>query len=187
MKPEKTMDPVLEFAVKQFGTFLATRGRARAVRESLEAEIAANGAETAVVICLAGVDAMTISFADEFLGRLYSSLAAGDLIAAGVRLSGLNEETREAVSICLERRDLVAVANDGGGATLVGRTEVLQETFAAVLRLGELRALDLADALSITPQNANNRLKRLVEAGAVLRRQAAVSNRGGREFIYTVP
>lgn len=180
------MEPVLEFAVGQFGTFLATRGRARTAREALEAEMAANGATTAVLVCFADVEAMTISFADEFLGRFYSALAAGHLMTAGVQLSGLNEETREAVSICLERRDLVAVTKDDGEATLVGRTEVLQETFDALRNLGVFRAVDLAAALSITPQNANNRLKRLVDAGAVQRRQAPVSNRGGREFIYTV-
>jgi len=101
-----------------------------------------------------------------------------------VRLAGLNEETREAVDICLERRDLVALAFEGDNPVLLGRTEPLQETFDAVLQLREFRATDLATLLSITPQNANNRLKRLVEAAALRRRQANVSNRGGKEFVY---
>jgi DNA-binding Lrp family transcriptional regulator len=52
------------------------------------------------------------------------------------------------------------------------------------LELGEFRANNLAAALSISPQNANNRLKRLVDAGALQRRQALVSNRGSKEFVY---
>jgi predicted transcriptional regulator len=68
----------------------------------------------------------------------------------------------------------------------MGRSEPLVDTFRAALELGEFRANDLATALSITPQNANNRLKRLVEAGALRRRQASVSNRGGKEFVYSV-
>src|SRR5438045_751877 len=110
VKPEKIVGPVLNFAVSGYGNFLATRGSAKTAREGLEAAIEAQPAASLVVIRFDGVEAMTISFADEFLGRFYSALASGHLATAGVQLSGLNEETREAVSICLERRDLVAVA-----------------------------------------------------------------------------
>src|ERR1017187_3674976 len=54
------------------------------------------------------------------------------------------------------------------------------------LSLGTFSALDLAERLAITPQNVNNRLKRLVEAGAI-RRRRVVSSRGGKEFTYTAP
>lgn len=69
---------------------------------------------------------------------------------------------------------------------LLGKTEALRETFQAALALGNFQAAELASALSITLQNISNRLKRLVEAGAVQRRQVPVSNRGGKEFVYTV-
>ncbi len=180
------MISVLDFSVAQYGTFLATRLSAKTAREELEARIKAHNGAVAVYISFDGVEAMTISFADEFLGRFYSSMAAGFLATAGVLLSGFNEETREAVAICLDRRDAVALAMDNDQTTLTGRTESLVDTFRAALELSEFRANDLAEALSITPQNANNRLKRLVEAGALQRRQAAVSNRGGKEFVYSV-
>ncbi len=174
----------LDFPVRQFGAFLATRSKARQAREDLEGAIQV-AAGPVVTIDFGGVEAMTISFADEFLGKFYLALGAGDLMTAGVRLDGLNEETREAVAICLERRDLVALVLENDVPTLVGRTEPLLETFEAVLQLHEFRAVDLAAQLSITAQNANNRLKRLVDAAALQRRQAAVSNRGGKEFVYT--
>ena len=180
------MGPVLDFPVSQYGTFLATRSIAKAAREDLEAAAKARRAGTLILIRFDDVEAMTISFADEFLGRFFITLAAGHPVGDGVQLSGLNEETREAVSICLERRELLAVVVDASGLTLVGKAETLRETFHAALVLGEFRAADLAASLSITPQNANNRLKRLVDAGAVQRRQAPVSNRGGKEFVYTV-
>ncbi|WP_158289934.1 STAS-like domain-containing protein [Micromonospora sp. S4605] len=186
MNLETTMDSdALDFSVDQFGAFLATRSKAQQARERLEREIKSAGAGTVVTVDFNGVEAMTISFADEFLGKLYTALSAGDHPTAGVRLAGLNEETREAIDICLERRDLIALALDDG-PTLLGRTEPLQETFDAVLQLREFRAADLATRLSITAQNANNRLKRLVDAAALHRRQAAVSNRGGKEFVYTL-
>jgi len=178
------MSSVLDFPVAQYGTFLATRGIAKTAREDLEARITAQVGAPTVYIRFHDVEAMTISFADEFLGRFYSSMTAGDVATAGVLLSGFNEETREAVAICLERRDVIALAVDNKQTILMGRTESLADTFQAVLELGEFRANDLATALRITPQNANNRLKRLVEAGALQRRQASVSNRGGKEFVY---
>jgi hypothetical protein len=180
------MGPVLDFHVNQYGTFLATRSTAKTARESLEAAVEARPPDTLIVIRFDDIEAMTISFADEFLGRFFITLASGHLIAGGVRLSGLNEETREAVSICLERRELLAVVVDAAELTLVGKAETLHQTFQTAVGLGDFRAADLAAALSITPQNANNRLKRLADAGAVQRRQAPVSNRGGKEFVYTV-
>ena len=180
------MTSVLDFPVGQYGSFLATRASAKTAREALETQIKARGATTTVHIRFDDVEAMTISFADEFLGRFYSSLAAGDVATTGVLLSGFNEETREAVGICLERREVVALAIDNDVASLLGRTEALADTFEVAARLGEFRANDLAKALSITPQNANNRLKRLVDAGTLQRRQASVSNRGGKEFVYHV-
>ncbi|MEV0269707.1 hypothetical protein AB0H43_13085 [Hamadaea sp. NPDC050747] len=128
---------------------------------------------------------MTISFADELLGRFYDSLASGDVKAEAVQIRGLNDETRETVDLCLERRDKIAVTVDDGRPALLGRTEPLEETFQVALALGEFKANDLADALSITAQNANNRLRRLVEAAVVRRRQTSVANRGGKEFVYT--
>jgi hypothetical protein len=184
MKPEKILDALLNFAVSEYGGFLATRDSARTARSDLEAQVAAQGQDCIVVINFAEVNAMTISFADEFLGRFYSALASGDVLAAGVLLAGFNDETREAVSICLERRDLMAAAIDHDEAVLVGRAEVLQDTYRTALTMGTFRAAELGTALSITPQNANNRLKRLVEAGAVHRRRVPVSDRGGKEFVY---
>src|SRR4051812_37526851 len=137
LKLETTMDTAaLDFPVGHFGAFLATRSKAQKAREQLEHDIRAAGQGSVITVDFNGVEAMTISFADEFLGKLYTALRAGDHPAAGVRLTGLNEETREAVDICLERRDLIALALDNG-PTLLGRTEPLQETFEAVLQLGE--------------------------------------------------
>jgi len=180
------MSPELDFPVAEYGKFLATRGCARCARDDLEARIEAQADATHVVIRFDDVEAMTISFVDEFLGRFYSSMASGYVRAVGVLLSGFNEETREAVEICLERREVVALGVDNTGSVLMGRAEPLVDTFHAAAELGEFRAVELAAVLSITPQNANNRLKRLVQAGALLRRQVAASARGGKEFVYSV-
>jgi hypothetical protein len=185
MKPETTVDAPLKFAVRPHGQFLATRSSGRSVREELEDQVTRRHPEE-VVIDFTGVVAMTISFADEFLGRLYTSLAAGDLPAQAVLLLGLKDDTEETVAICLERRGLAAAAAINGHPALLGAPEHLVETYRHALELGSFSALDLAIQLSISAQNANNRLKQLVMARAI-QRQRVPSDRGGKEFAYTVP
>ena len=105
------MGELLKFDVKQHGQeqFLAFRSKGRAMREGLEDQIAQRHPD-GVLIDFAGVEAMTISFADEFLGRFYASVAARDVLVPALLLLGLNEENLATVSICLQRRELAAAA-----------------------------------------------------------------------------
>jgi len=67
----------LDFPVDQYGTFLATRSKARQAREHLEGKIQGAGSGTVVIVDFDGVEAMTISFADEFLGKFYHRAKCG--------------------------------------------------------------------------------------------------------------
>jgi predicted transcriptional regulator len=178
------VDAPLEFAVAQLhnGQFLATRSKGRTVREDLEDRIIRQRPDT-VLIDFTGVEAMTISFADEFLGRFYAAL---DTAAPAILLLGLNDENIATVSICLERRDLSAAAIIDGQSVLLGAPEHLIETYRHALNLGTFSALELSNDLNVSPQNMNNRLKRLVAAGAIQRRRVTAGH-GGKEFAYTVP
>lgn len=181
------MGELLNFDVGRHGEaqFLATRSKGREIRGELEDRISQERPEE-VVIDFTGVEAMTISFADEFVGRFCTSLASGDIMAPLVLLTGLNEDNLATVSICLERRDLAAAAVIDDQPVLVGAPDYLAETYKQAVSLGTFSALDLADRLGISAQNMNNRLKRLVDAAAVCRRRIA-SGRGGKEFTYTAP
>ncbi|MGW7824114.1 winged helix-turn-helix transcriptional regulator [Streptomyces puniciscabiei] len=184
MKPKKREAP-LTFTVRDHGTFLATRATGAAARTALENQLRAAAPVVLLNIDFHGTEAMTNSFTDEFLGKFYLSLAAGDIAAAGVQLVGLNEETRDAVTVCLERRRQFAV--DGETHELVGDAAVLADTYALARKLGSFRAAALAEALGISVTNANNRLRRLVDAGALRRDRAPGPERGGKEFTYRVP
>lgn len=184
MKPKKTGEP-LTFTVVQFGTFLSTRDLGAQARIQLEAEVRDTAPVAMLSIDFKGVEAMTNSFADELVGKFYLLMAAGDIQAGGVQLVGLNEETRDAVTVCLERRKRFAV--DGDEQVLLGDAAFLADTYDLVCRLDEFRATTLAEALGISLPNANNRLKRLVEAGALQRDRAAGPEHGGKEFAYRVP
>ena len=165
--------------------FLATRSKGRELRTELEDRVLGVSPDE-VVIDFSGVEAMTISFADEFVGRFYASLASGDTAAPLVLLTGLNEDNLTTVSICLERRELAAAAVLDHQPVLVGAPDYLAETYEEAVNLGTFSALDLASRLGLSAQNMNNRLKRLVDAAAVRRRRIA-SGRGGKEFAYTAP
>ncbi|XVQ11115.1 STAS-like domain-containing protein [Spirillospora sp. CA-255316] len=138
-----------------------------------------------IILDFASVKAMTNSFADELVGKLYISLGGGALTSGGVQLVGLDEETRDAIEVCLERRKLIAV--DGDEHILLAAEDFLQQTYDEARKLGTFIAADLAEALDISLPNANNRLKRLVAAGALVRTPDPGRERGGKQYSYSVP
>jgi hypothetical protein len=184
MQPDQTIKTAA-FAVRRYGEFLATRAAGRTARNDLDEVLRASPGAT-IVVSFAGVNAMTIGFADEFLGCFYSSLASSDPHPAGVLLDGLNAENTETVAVCLERRDLIAAAVAGphGQLVLLGNAGFLQASFRQAAALGTFTAAAFSAALNITPQNANNRLKRLTGAGAVSRGRVHVTAKSGKEFAY---
>ncbi|MGW1271853.1 hypothetical protein [Streptomyces sp. NPDC002491] len=181
MKPQKR-ETMLRFHVKEHGTFLSTRTKGVETRQALEEQLVAAAPLTLLTIDFGGVEAMTNSFVDEFLGKFYLQLAAGDIRTNGVCLVGLDEETRDGVTVCLERRKQIAV--DGDTHELLGDIAILADTYAEARRLGDFRTAQLAESVGISLPNANNRLKKLVEGGALYRERASGPDRGGKEYTY---
>jgi hypothetical protein len=136
-----------------------------------------------LVLDFVGVEAMTFSFADEFVGRYLALRGARVVPETGIVLAGLNDDTREEVEAVLRHRDVAAVNRAEAGSRLLSADAQLEQTYELALLLSSFSALQLAGKLGITPQNANNRLKRLHDAGAVHRTRAQV-DRGGKEFVY---
>ncbi|MFD6757188.1 hypothetical protein [Micromonospora gifhornensis] len=101
-------------------------------------------------------------------------------------MTGLNNDTRETIVIAFERRELIALERLGDDLALLAASEVLSDTFKLARELGTFTATTVAEQLRITAPNANNRLKRLVAARALVRR-CGVAERGGKEFTYSVP
>ncbi|MFC3898142.1 STAS-like domain-containing protein [Lentzea rhizosphaerae] len=171
------------FNVVQLGEFPATRSKARDGRSLLEG-ILAGKTGVDLTIDFTNVTAMTISFADEFLGKFLASLDAASQDVT-LKVTGLNVENAEAVTICLERRDVQVVVLDRDGTLKLDGPAPLPETFDAALELGDFKANDLAQRLGISPQNANNRLKRLTAVGALRKTRTVGAARGGKEFAYS--
>lgn len=175
----------MRFPVLSEDDLLTTRSQGEECRLRLEhALLSERPAE--LEIDFDGIEALTISFGDEFIGRLLTEIqgSVGDPIL--VLLTGLNQDTAIELEVVLERRKLLAAGYLAGELQLLGGDRYLKETYASAVTYGQATPGQLAEELGTSVQNVNNRLKRLVSAGALQRERVAVSG-GGREFVYEVP
>lgn len=114
---------------------------------------------------------MCLSFTDEFLRKYYSTLATQDDGPTSVLVTGLNNDTRETIVIAFERRELIALERLGDDLVLLAASDVLSDTFKLARALGTFTATTVAEQMGISAPNANNRLKHLVAARALVRRR----------------
>lgn len=173
------------FSVLQLGEYPATRGLGQEGRARLD-DLLADRDGVDLTIDFAGVVVMNISFVDEFLAKF---LTSRDFSATGttVTVTGLDADNRDSVLVAVERRETYVVLRKQDGHLVLVGDKMLGETFDKAVELGTFKATDLAEALSVSAQNANNRLKRLARAGALRKAQVRGSTRGGREFVYEAP
>lgn len=182
MKPDSAT--AVTFDVGLHRAFLSTRERGREMLHDLEDHTPPG--TSLLVINFTKVEAMTVSFTDEFLGKYYSALATQDDDPATVLVAGLNDDTRETIVIGFERRELIALERFNDDLALLAASDVLKDTFELAKELETFTAATVAERLAITAPNANNRLRRLVAARALVRRRG-VAERGGKEFTYSAP
>lgn len=166
--------------------YATTRDLAAQVRSDLETELRGAPPGEIVELSFERVDAMTISFTDELLGKLLAVQAVGIGAQNPIVLTGLDEDKALEVNVCLERTGALVVADLDGTLTLLGGDPLLRDTFAEATKTAEVTSSELARRLGISAQNVNNRLKRLLQHGALARRRADPAS-GGREFVYHSP
>lgn len=170
-------------AAERAGHWVMTREAGAEVRTRLVEELSKAHPDDTVVIDFVGMQAMTYSFADEFIGKFLVLRDAEVTPAIGVILRDLAPDPLETIELVLERRSQCVVLVEPDGCRLIDGGQYLAETYDAAVALGTFRASEIAAQLSITPQNANNRLKKMSGMG-VLHRERASNERGGREFSY---
>lgn len=170
----------------KWNAFLATRERGRRVREDIETALAKLAPGDNLVLNFSGVEGITVSFGDECVAKLILARSSGDFEDRGLVVTGANEDVRETLEAVLSRRKYSAIAlSDSGEPIVLGERGWLPSTLTEAIQLRSFSASDLADALGITAQAANNRLKVLVTSGAVAR-ERIVPEGGGKEFSYKV-
>ena len=172
------------FRVAGLSKFPGTRVLGQNGRAQLDDQLGEQG-DVDLTIDFTDVEVMNISFADEFLGKFLTSHDFSREETT-VKVTGLNLDNRYSIAVCVERRETqVVVLEPDGGLVLLG-DQMLADTFDHARRLGAFKANELAEAMSLTAQNANNRLKRLAAVGALRKAQVTGSTRDGREYTYEV-
>ena len=179
MKEQRTL------SVVQLAKYPATRQLGQEGRARLE-DLLERNADVDLTIDFSGVEVMNISFTDEFLGKFLTSHEF-TTSPATLKVTGLNADNRYSVLVCVERRKTsVVVLEEDGTLSLLGGDHILEETFGVAKELQQFKSSDIGAKLTLSAQNANNRLKRLAESGAVHKSQVTGSSRGGKEFDYEV-
>lgn len=131
-----------------------------------------------------GIVAISPSCADEFLGKLYSSITAGEHGDRAIFLRRFTSDHQEVLEPILKRREVVAAKLSGGGIRLVGAPAHLEDTLLTARRLKRFRASELASRLGLTISAMDNRLAKLWRSHLV-RRESVAAPHGGREYSYT--
>lgn len=164
----------------------ATRSVAAELRSKISESMIQAKSDQVLEVDFDGVEALTVSFADELVAKLVAERRAFGTDDLFLRISHASEEVAETIEVALDRRGLFVVHE-----TLDGRSELLagpahlQETFAVAAELGRFSARQLAERMGLKMPAANNRIRALAEVGALVRAQEAPA-RGGRQYSYRV-
>jgi hypothetical protein len=178
---------LVKVSMSRYGSVLATRDAGEQAWRDIEREIEAIGENDVVALDFAGVDAITIPYADTCLARLMSGKASGFYESHPLVLTNANEDVRETIGAALNLRHLVALCLSPNGPHLLGGDQILERTIQAAAELEDpFSVLQLARKMELSPQAANNRLRQLTKVGA-LQRERINPSHGGREFRYSVP
>jgi hypothetical protein len=164
---------------------LTLREEGKEQREKLEVKLREVEPGSVVEISFEKVEALGGSATDEFLGKLLTSRRVGDIPDVAFVLTGLNADTAFEVNLVLSNRGAAVVSIAASGVELLGGDDYLKTTFDIASTAGEFNTSDLAAKLGVTLQNLNNRLKRLVSDGALLRTRDTSAS--GKQFVYRVP
>ena len=161
----------------------ATRIAAAEIRAKIQVEMNGIQPGDSLEIDLAGVEAMTISYADELIAKLAAERRIYGTSDWFFSISNATEEVAETVEVALKRRNLFLVHETAHGVELLAASDHLRDTYDTALELHEFTASDLAEHLGISLPAANNRIKALSSAGAVIRQRSDPAQ-GGRQFLY---
>jgi hypothetical protein len=175
-----------KFALKEFGTQLWTRERARPIRSRLVDALELLRTGDILTIDASGVDVFDFSFAAELFGKALSRLGV-DHPGRFVIAEGLSDSARENLNQALEASNLIMIERHGYELRLLGKVHPAdRETFAGVLGAGEaVSAASLGNKLGVTLTAMNERLSKLHNLG-VVRREKSSSASGREQYVYKV-
>jgi hypothetical protein len=172
------------FTLKQFGSQLWTREKARPIRSQLGDVLESLRAGDVLAIDASGVEVFDFSFAAELFGKTLSTLGA-EYPGRFLIVEGLTDCTRENLKQALEGSNLLMIERNGGKLGLIGKVHPADEaTFAAILKAGAaVSAGALSQKLDVNLTTMNERLSKLSSMG-VVRREKSSSASGREQYVY---
>jgi hypothetical protein len=175
-----------KLALKEFGTQLWTREKARPIRSRLVDALELLRTGDVLAVDASGVDVFDFSFAAELFGKALSRLGV-DYPGRFVIAEGLTESARENLNQALEASNLIMIERHGNELRLLGKVHPTdQDTFKAILGAGEaVSAAALGKKLDVTMTAMNERLSKLYNLG-VVRREKSSSASGREQYVYKV-
>ncbi len=162
-------------------------GPGREIRAMIEAELDAVPVGESLRIELKHVEVMDFSFSSETFGKLYSSLAVA-YPGRGLILANLSDYVRVNLDAALQALGLQALTVKGvRSLDLIGKVaDTDRPTLAALAKRKRATAPEIADDLGIKLTTCNQRLRKLADAGAIVRTKMSATS-GGEQYIYTWP
>jgi DNA-binding HxlR family transcriptional regulator len=159
---------------------LSSRERGRVAADRIADALS----ERSVVISFGGVEIATPSYLDEIVSRLSGLLRGNE--DRTVLITGANEEVAESLELVLDKRKMALARVERGQLELLGGSGQLKKTLAAATKLGSFTAPDLAKELGLKLPNLHQRLKELLDTGAVSR-EVDESVARGKRHRYDTP
>jgi hypothetical protein len=150
---------------------LVTRSTGRAVRSSIEMQLAQLTGLTVVVLDFSSVRLIDCSCADEIVAKLLQSSLAPEAGAATLFLiRGLNDHQIEEITEVLKRHQLALVAESHGGLQLLGDVaDQARLAFQRIAARGYAAATDLAADLAWPLEDVHAALSELTGRRLVIR------------------
>jgi len=155
---------------------LVTRSTGRAVRTSIEMELASITGRAVVVLDFSSVRIIDCSCADEIVAKLLQSSLAPDAGGSTFFLvRGLDDHQIEDIAEVLRRQQLALVAESRGSLTLLGEVaDQARLAFQRICARGRAAAADLAADLAWPLEDVNAALDELAHRRLVMRDDEAL-------------
>ena len=163
---------------------LIGRAKGESARRDVERAIRPLASGAPIALDFKGVRSVSVPFADALLVPLLSNRMSGYYEDHPILVVNATEDVGDTLAATLERRNLFILGTPP--PRLLGGQQTLEETLQLANELSPFSVLGLARELGITQQAANNRVKLLLNSGALVRTRS-VPARGGMEFLYAVP
>lgn len=173
------------------GNILSYRPIAKEVKEDVIKVLNTLTSGSHFVFDFSGISLCDLSFADELLieSKIYLSKRE-NLILYIQNFCEVIKENIEGAIARREQKDNIKIyllTNENGMYSKIGSKleKSLEDTFLIICEKKSVSARDIADVFNLEINSASNRLKKLFDAGLLLRNEVVDVN--GRQHIYYLP